>query len=73
MPATVYGIEKYLGSGLVKGIGPKFAQLIVRQFGLETIDVIETDIERLYEVPGIGKNAWRRFARVGRSRRTSRM
>ena len=55
MPATVYGIEKYLGSGLVKGIGPKFAQLIVRQFGLETIDVIETDIQRLYEVPGIGK------------------
>ena len=55
MPATVYGIEKYLGSGLVKGIGPKFAQLIVRQFGLETIDVIETDIERLYQVPGIGK------------------
>ena len=55
MPATVYGIEKYLGSGLVKGIGPKFAQLIVRQFGTETIDVIETEIERLYEVPGIGK------------------
>lgn len=55
MPATAYGIEKYLGSGLVKGIGPKFAQLIVKQFGLETIDVIETDIERLYEVPGIGK------------------
>ena len=45
MPATVYGIEKYLGSGLVKGIGPKFAQLIVRQFGTDTIEVIETDIE----------------------------
>ncbi len=55
MPATVYGIEKYLGSGLVKGIGPKFAQLIVRQFGTDTIEVIDTDIERLYEVPGIGK------------------
>ena len=55
MPATVYGIEKYLGSGLVKGIGPKFAKLIVRQFGTDTIEVIETDIERLYEVPGIGK------------------
>ena len=55
MPATVYGIEKFLGSGLVKGIGPKFAQLIVRQFGTDTIEVIETDIERLYEVPGIGK------------------
>ena len=55
MPATVYGIEKYLGSGLVKGIGPRFARAIVRRFGLETIDVIETSIERLYEVPGIGR------------------
>ena len=55
MPATLYGIEKYLGSGLIKGIGPKYAKLIVTQFGLDTIDIIETDIERLYEVPGIGK------------------
>lgn len=55
MPATVYGIEKYLGSGLVKGIGPKYAQLIVSKFGLDTIEIIETDIQRLYEVPGIGK------------------
>lgn len=55
MPATVYGIEKYLGSGLVKGIGPRFARAIVQRFGLETIDVIETSIERLYEVPGIGR------------------
>ena len=55
MPATLYGIEKYLGSGLVKGIGPKYAQLIVSKFGLETIEIIETDIQRLYEVPGIGK------------------
>lgn len=55
MPATIYGIEKYLGSGLVKGIGPKFAHLIVVRFGTETIEVIEDDIERLYEVPGIGK------------------
>lgn len=62
MPATIYGIEKYLGSGLVKGIGPKFAQLIVSRFGLETIDVIETDIERLYEVPGIGKKRIEKIA-----------
>ena len=55
MPATVYGIEKYLGSGLVKGIGPKFAHLIVEKFGTDTIAVIEDDIERLYEVDGIGK------------------
>ena len=55
MPATAYGIEKYLGSGLVKGIGPRFARLIVAKFGTETIHVIENDIKRLYEVEGIGK------------------
>ena len=56
LPATVIGIEKYLGSGLVKGIGPKFAKQIVSHFGLETFEVIENDIERLLlEVPGIGK------------------
>ena len=37
LPATIVGIEKYLGSGLVKGIGPKFAKMIVARFGLETL------------------------------------
>ena len=55
LPATVYGIEKYLGSGLIKGIGPKYARQIVRTFGADTLAVIETDPERLYEVPGIGR------------------
>ena len=55
LPATIVGIEKYLGSGLVKGIGPKFAKLIVSHFGLATFDVIEKDTDRLLEVPGIGK------------------
>ena len=55
LPATIVGIEKYLGSGLVKGIGPKFAKLIVSHFGLATFDVIENDADRLLEVPGIGK------------------
>ncbi len=55
MPATLYGIEKYLGSGLVKGIGPAYAKAIVSRFGLETIDVIENDIERLLEEPRLGK------------------
>ena len=41
LPATVYGIEIYLGSGLVKGIGPKFAQRIVKQFRAETLHIIE--------------------------------
>ena len=62
MPATLYGIEKYLGSGLVKGIGPKFAQLIVNRFGLDTIEIIETDIKRLYEVPGIGRKRVEKIA-----------
>lgn len=55
MPATVFGIEKYLGSGLIKGVGPKFAKKIVQQFGTNTLEIIETDIQRLLEVPGIGK------------------
>lgn len=55
MPATIYGIEKYLGSGLIKGIGPVYAKAIVNRFGLETIDVIENDIERLLEVPRLGR------------------
>ena len=54
LPATVYGIEKYLGSGLVKGIGPKFAQRIVKTFGKDTIEIIEHEPERLREVPGLG-------------------
>jgi exodeoxyribonuclease V alpha subunit len=55
LPATVYGMEKYLGSGLVKGIGPKYAQRIVRTFGQETLEVIENEPDRLLDVEGIGK------------------
>ncbi len=64
-PATVHGIEKYLGSGLVKGIGPVMAKRIVRRFKEETLNVIERDIEQLAEIEGIGpkrigmiKKAW---------------
>lgn len=64
MPATVFGIEKYLGSGLIKGVGPQFAKRIVRQFGTDTLDIIETDVDRLLEVPGIGK---RRVSRIAES------
>lgn len=54
-PATITGIEKYLGSGLIKGVGPVTARRIVAHFGLETLEIIETQIERLIEVPGIAK------------------
>src|SRR5208337_3339687 len=55
VPATVAGIEKYLGSGLVKGIGPVMAKRIVKAFGKETLDVIEESVERLREVDGIAE------------------
>ncbi len=52
-PATLTGIEKYLGSGLIKGVGAATAKRIVSHFGLETLDIIEHHSDRLAEVPGI--------------------
>ena len=55
LPANVVGLRKYLGSGLIKGIGPKMAALIVRKFGMDTMDVIEYEPDKLTRVPGIGR------------------
>ena len=64
-PASVYGIERYLGSGLIRGIGPVMAKRIVRKFKEKTLDIIEHDIDKLSQVEGIGgkriemiKKAW---------------
>lgn len=54
-PATTAAIEKYLGSGLIKGVGPKTARKIVNYFKADTLDIFESDIERLTEVPGIAQ------------------
>lgn len=54
LPATIQGIRRYLGSGLIKGIGPRIADRIVEHFGLDTLDVIEGEPKRLIEVPGLG-------------------
>jgi exodeoxyribonuclease V alpha subunit len=54
-PATIAGIQKYLGSGLIKGVGPVTARRIVEHFGEQTLDVIESDISRLAEVKGIAR------------------
>src|SRR5918995_2817226 len=54
LPATIQGIRRYLGSGLIKGIGPKMAERIVDQFGQATLQVIEEEPTRLVEVPGLG-------------------
>lgn len=53
-PATVAGIKKYLGSGLIKGIGPVYAARIVKLFSDKTLDIIDESPEKLFEVPGIG-------------------
>jgi exodeoxyribonuclease V alpha subunit len=55
LPATAMGIEKYLGSGMIKGIGPVMAKRLVTAFGTETLTVIEESIEKLREVSGIGE------------------
>ncbi|MFD5617365.1 ATP-dependent RecD-like DNA helicase [Streptomyces yangpuensis] len=54
LPATIQGIRRYLGSGLIKGIGPRIADRIVEHFGTDTLDVIEAEPKRLVEVPGLG-------------------
>ena len=53
-PTTLEGIEKYLGSGMVKGIGPHFAKKLVKAFGEQVFDVIEQTPDRLLELEGIG-------------------
>lgn len=54
-PASIAGIEKYLGSGMIKGIGPVMAGRIVRTFGEDTLEVIDRRVEELAEVEGVGK------------------
>src|SRR6202142_4403119 len=64
LPATIQGIRRYLGSGLIKGIGPKMAARIVDRFSEETLRIIEEEPTRLSEVPGLGP---KRTAMIGRA------
>src|SRR3954454_9538634 len=54
LPATVQGIERYLGSGLIKGIGPVMAERMVAHFGVDIMHIIESEPARLIEVDGLG-------------------
>jgi exodeoxyribonuclease V alpha subunit len=54
VPATTSDISEYLGSGVIKGLGPETAREIVNKFGLQTINIIKNDIDRLKEVEGVG-------------------
>ena len=63
-PGTVEGMRRYLGSGLVKGIGPGFADRLIKAFGKDVFDVIENDPKRLREVPGIGAGRCRQITQA---------
>lgn len=55
LPSTVAGIRKYLASGMIKGVGPVYAERIVKKFGAETLNIIDTRSAKLLEVPGLGR------------------
>lgn len=71
-PASVEGIRKYLGSGLIKGIGPVMAERIVRLFGERTLDVIDAEPEKLSQVEGIGAYRLRRIRQAWEDQRDIR-
>ncbi|MBE5768708.1 MAG: ATP-dependent RecD-like DNA helicase [Clostridiales bacterium] len=61
-PTTLLGIERYLGSGLIHGVGPVTAKAIVKCFGEDTLTILQEHPERLKEVPGMGKKRWKQVA-----------
>ncbi len=69
IPATEQGMVRYLGSGLIPGIGPALAARLVERFGQDTLDVIATQSARLREVPGIGRQRAQSIAEAVRQRR----
>lgn len=64
-PSTLEGIEKYLGSGMVKGIGPRFAKKLIRAFGERVFGIIEQDSDRPLELEGIGSKRKEHVTPVG--------
>ena len=71
-PTTLEGVEKYLGSGLIKGIGPHFAHQLVKAFGTEVFEVIERSPERLLELDGIGSKRQARVTEAWREQKAVR-
>ncbi len=71
-PTTLEGVERYLGSGLIKGIGPHFAHQLVKEFGAEVFDVIEQDPDRLRTLEGIGAKRQERVVEAWREQKAIR-
>ncbi len=71
-PATAAALEKYLGSGLIQGVGPKTAKKIVRHFGEHTLDIFENNIEKLTNVPGIAEKKRKTISRAWAEHRAIR-
>lgn len=72
LPATIYGIRKYLGSGLIPGIGKTYADKIVNHFGVETLKIISEDSARMREIPGIGRQRARAIKKAWEEQRSVR-
>lgn len=72
LPTTLVGIRRYLGSGLIKGIGDRYANKIVEAFGLETLRVLDEEPERLAQVPGLGKKRGDTLVKAWREQRALR-
>ena len=66
-PTDLVGIQKYLESGLIKGIGPAYAKRIVEKFGVETLTTIDATPNKLLEVEGIGRRGWKKSSDAGES------
>lgn len=71
-PSDIVGIKKYLGSGLIPGIGPVFAKKIVDHFGLDTLQVIDESPDRLFEIKGVGKKRVSQIASCWEGQKTIR-
>lgn len=72
VPTTLLGIERYLGSGLIRGVGPSTAKMIVQHFGEETLTVLSEYPERLQELPKMGKKRWVQIAEAFREQQVAR-
>ncbi len=71
-PTTLLGIERYLGSGVIKGVGPSTAKMIVGYFGEETLTILSEYPERLQELPKMGKKRWKQIAEAYREQQGAR-